>query len=164
MRGAITVPLLAIVVACLSACGSLESQHKAAASLRAVSVQDASVRLYTLDPRLSASPSTVNEKVFHGFAILGASDISSENEKKILLEALATGMQNRPSVTPSCFYPRHGLAIRSRTDHSDYVICFECHKVKVYNPRATFLIADTPRNTFNAIATEHRLPIAGKMH
>jgi len=162
MKRVFSVALVVLAVSCFSGCGVRESQQRAAGTLGAVPAERAQVTLYTLDPKLAASASITNEKVFHGFNILGKANIGSEVEKKALLDALASGIPMSPPIAPSCFYPRHGLAIRSGTNNSDYVICFECRKVRVYNPRGNFLVTTSARDTFNEVATAHRLPIAGE--
>lgn len=88
--------------------------------------------LYALSPE-KQNAGTEN---FHGFPVLGKTEIDTLEHQKELKGAFIREMASAKSA--ECFNPRHGLrAVGENGKTIDLAISFECGKFKVYTDGAT---------------------------
>ena len=120
--------------------------------------------LYSLDPRKRHEESLHNQKVFHGFNILGRAQITDSSEQRALLRALAHGVRENDGPPAACFDPRHALHVDQGGRSIDLVICFECSQVHAYgfNQHDSFLTSASPQPIFDDSLRRHGLPLARK--
>jgi hypothetical protein len=94
--------------------------------------------LFSLEPYLEphsklADKSSRSPEKFHGFLILGKTEITDKTERKQLLndlfDCIPTG---RPPWIAMCFNPRHGIRAIRNGENVDLLICFECGRMYVF--------------------------------
>ena len=91
-----------------------------------------SMTVYSLDPvpiEDQKKPDNTAED-FHGFAVLAKVDIAKEKDRNEILQAIENGMKGGRSA--KCFDPRHGIHFVRGDVVTDYVICFSCSNVSIY--------------------------------
>ncbi len=116
------------------------------------------VVLYWLDP-IRFHGETPSAELFHGFSILGDTEITDRSEQQALLRALARGVRGYGSDVPRCFNPRHALHVEQSGRSIDLVICFECLQVSAYGfQQNSFFTSAFPQSTFDASLRRHHLP------
>jgi len=100
---------------------------------------------------------------FHGFDILGKTEIRDRDEREQLLGALYKGI-DEATVPANCFGPRHGISATLGDETVDLVICFECLQIQIFPQDCLLLTSDTPNNTFNAALVRANVPLAKPPH
>jgi hypothetical protein len=91
---------------------------------------------------------------FHGWKVLGKTEVKGRAERKWLADALRLGAEDNFGMAAACFIPRHGLRLEGGGRKVDLVICFECLQVQVFidgKPAAGFLTSAEPQQTFDAV-------------
>jgi hypothetical protein len=117
--------------------------------------------LLSLEPGM---PDPADPALFHQFHILGRTDITSPN-RKLLNDALDTGVRESRGWKALCFEPRHGLRVSHGASTTDLVICFRCLQVRVYRDGegvGSLLTTDSPEPTFDAILQQHNVALSPK--
>lgn len=142
-----------------------EAQTHASEAIIKMPVQTARLLLFSLDPRpgrtgpgkMSGSPETT----FHGFSILGSSEIHS-HDALTLWNAFAKGVHKSDGDVAACFNPRHGIRFIGASGTNDFVICFECSSVEAYNFGiwSNFSVTASPEPVFDQFLKKYKLPKA----
>jgi hypothetical protein len=131
------------------------------AAARALEKAD-TAELYSLDP----DPRREKEGGgFHGWTVLGKTEVKGQAARKELLGALRRSADANETGPAACFNPRHGLRLTAGGKAVDLVICFECLQVQVHDgsDKATgFLISAGPQPAFDRVLTAAGVPRAGK--
>jgi hypothetical protein len=124
--------------------------HAIPAEAKAILENADELELLALDPN---HPKKKPVEDFHGWEVLGKKTID-QAERRRLVEAFEKGVAE-PHVQPAhCFNPRHGIRVTKGGKSADFVICFECHQVRVYMPgqkEKLFLVSSAPADLFNKI-------------
>src|SRR5262245_33583320 len=84
---------------------------------------------------LSILPDHQQEKPkddFHGWKVLGRTQIKNADTRKKLVAALEKGVGENDGIIANCFNPRHGIRATHEGKTVDFVICFECFQVYLY--------------------------------
>ena len=104
---------------------------------------------------------SANEK-FHEYPVLGKITITEANQRQQLINALNDSIDSSDGSVAACFIPRHGLRLTEGTDITDYVICFQCHQIKIHSNGKVdaVLTAGDAALKFNAFLKEAGIPIA----
>src|SRR5262249_49860241 len=71
--------------------------------------------LYSLDPERKADKDGKVVEVkdgFHGWQVLGKTEVKGEAERKRLADALRLGAEDNFGMVAACFIPRHGLRLK----------------------------------------------------
>ena len=99
---------------------------------------------------------------FHSYPVLGSTVIDSAEERQRLMAALLGGIESYQGPPADCFNPRHGMRLIYPDHQVDYVICFECYQVRVFDgpDQYTELTGDAPRIMFNDILNRSKVPLA----
>jgi hypothetical protein len=103
---------------------------------------------------------------FHGFRILGKTEIDEPAERATLVRALLAGIADANGQAYNCFDPRHGISATVDDDKVDLVICFECLQIYGYlndkpimvNGFVNLLTSRLPRPLFNEAVKKAGLP------
>ena len=69
-----------------------------------------------------------------------------------LVEAFEKGVAEYKGSGSKCFVPRHGIRVSHDGKTADFVICFQCQRVRVYATGAAerqILVSDSPAGAFN---------------
>lgn len=101
---------------------------------------------------------------FHGFAVLGKTEVKDAATRRKLFTAFANGIEDHDGSVAACFIPHHGLRVRTGKQTLDLVICFLCAQVRLYDsPTATknenILISKSPRTAFNEVLRAAGVPL-----
>lgn len=113
--------------------------------------------VYSLDPERKTDQDGKVVEVrdgFHGWRVLGKTEVKGEAERKRLADALRVGAEDNFGMAAGCFIPRHGLRLTGGGKAVDLVICFQCLAVQVYvggQPGEGFLTTGEPRAAFDAV-------------
>jgi hypothetical protein len=106
------------------------------------------------EPKRGKDGDVVDEKEgFHGWQVLGKTEVKKEAERKRLADALRLGAEDNFGIAAGCFNPRHGLRLKGGGKSVDLVICFECLQVQVFVDGETsqgFLTSGDPQKEFDA--------------
>jgi len=126
-------------------------------AIRAYHPSQARVYLYSLDPKFTAVDDSDH---FHGYRILGSSEITASDEKAALILSLSNAISHGLYVS-MCFEPQHGLRIINDAETVDLVICFSCLQIQPFNFNGNkmFGTAGYPFAAYNAILERHGLPV-----
>ena len=82
---------------------------------------------------LSISPYPPKEKpadAFHGWEVLGKTTVKDAEVRKKLVAAFKKGVEANAGITADCFSPRHGIRVTRDGKTADFVICFECRRLR----------------------------------
>lgn len=107
-------------------------------SLRSIAEAE-KITLYSIDGvRPDRHPE--GTELFHKFPVLGKTNVSETNDRSLILAAIRRGIENcRLEVGANCFWPRHGIRAERGGELVDYVICFECAQIYVYDGGGTMI-------------------------
>lgn len=118
--------------------------------------------LYSLEPA-GIGRNKDNDKTFHGHTILGQTEVKDAATQKKLVAAFRRGVRDHDGSVAGCFIPHHGISVRKAKRCIDLVVCFKCAQVKVYEngkEGELILISTSPRNTFNEVLKQARVPLS----
>jgi hypothetical protein len=113
--------------------------------------------LYSLDPEASRISLTNN---FHGWNVAGSTTITNAQTRKELITAFEKGVKGA-NMLANCFEPRHGIRATKGTQTFDFVICFRCLQVVLFDEHgkeSTVCITASPQPTFEKVLIEERVP------
>jgi hypothetical protein len=120
---------LVLMAGLLTALGRAEDQPKKnaiPAEAKAVLDKADSFELLSLDP----SDREAGKDGFHGWKILGKTEVKDADARKKLVAALEKGAEESKGEVARCFNPRHGIRATHDKKTVELVICFECLQVK----------------------------------
>jgi len=118
--------------------------------------------LLSLDPQRMREPSS---SAFHGWEVLGSLVVSDRTARAQLIRALVVGVEESLSIVVACFNPRHGIRVGSGNRTTDFVICFECLRVRVYvdgKEIESFPTSGSPEKEFDEVLLDAAVPLAPK--
>jgi hypothetical protein len=125
--------------------------HEIPAKAKAILEGAEEFELLSIDP---VKPSKDAKDAFHGWKVLGKKNIEKVEIRKELIVAFEKGVEEHKGGPAHCFNPRHGIRVTSRTQTVDFVICFECCRVRVYQEgekEQLFSVSHSPANVFNKV-------------
>jgi len=68
----------------------------------------------------------------HGYPVLGKVQIKEATKRRAIADALKSAVNSASGEVYGCFWPRHAVRVVSKGRTVDYLICFECEWVYVY--------------------------------
>ena len=89
-----------------------------------------------------------------GYEIRGRTTITDPATRTRLIEALRTAARQSDGSAYACFDPRHAIRVTHAGVTTDFLICFECRQVEVFNGAASpswFRIDNSAQPTFDAV-------------
>lgn len=116
--------------------------------------------LFSLNPYVENDES--DPQTFHGWKVLGSTDIQDDKVRQSLLSSLAESVAANPGQTAACFMPRHGIRVNYNGAQHDFVICFQCYRTHWYRDDKMltgFNPTDTPGPAFNAVLKAAEVPL-----
>ncbi|HEV8577488.1 MAG TPA: hypothetical protein VGX68_00280 [Thermoanaerobaculia bacterium] len=84
--------------------------------------------LYSLEPWEQAG---ANEEVLYRFKVLGRKELDREQSAKAVAE-LEAAIAGWDGMVAMCFDPRHALRVKTAVHTYDYLLCYACHQLYVY--------------------------------
>lgn len=109
------------------------------------------LELISLDP---GQPKENAKDAFHGWKVLGKTSVKDANARKNLVEAFEDGVRESDGTVARCFSPRHGIRATHEDKTADFVIYFECLRVRVTvngEDLKDFALTDSPAGAFNEV-------------
>lgn len=115
--------------------------------------------LLSLDPERPEVPSP---DLYHGYRVLGRTVVVDSATRQRLNRALRGGVESVFANRPRCFNPRHGIRVTRAGQVMEFVICFECQQVQVWNgsqPVADWSTDSSPQSVFDDVLRQANLPL-----
>jgi hypothetical protein len=100
------------------------------------------IDLFRINPRELPEENKEKKKEFHGYEILAEARVASDEKRKEVATFLGKTLHWSELRKASCFNPRHGLRAVSGKRTWDFLICFECNRVRVFEGGET--LAELP--------------------
>lgn len=122
--------------------------------------------LLSLYPYLTFSAQYSAADRFHGHPIIGRTFISDPGVQRKLNDALRVGARESDGSMMACFNPRHGIRVTHGRQVTDFVICFECRQVEVFQDEkqiAFFITTSSPQSMFDQALRSVGVPLADKL-
>jgi hypothetical protein len=119
--------------------------------------------LYSIDGRDSEpgqKPQT--EETFHHYPVLGKVELTDAEQRRELLAALQSGIDSGDRDPRKCFWPRHAIRTVEKSRTREYVICFQCRQMYIYEDGSESRkpITDQPQPRLNKFLQEAGVPLA----
>ena len=156
--------IIIVVVAIASVGAGCRTQNSFPAETRKVLDSGDRFVLLSIDPThpaLRGESDSQPKETFHGYSVLGKTEIRDQKERAALLGALYKGIADSGGFVGLCFNPRHGISATLGDETVDLLICFECLSIQVYaKEQKTILTTASPQSTFNRALERASLPIA----
>jgi hypothetical protein len=113
--------------------------------------------LFSLDPRPPRKPA---KGTFHGYKILGSTEVQDTSTRRRLVTALERGIAENEGIMMACFNPRHGIHVTRAKEHADFVICFECDQIQISGAASgEVLTTGSPQPIFNQVLRDAKVPL-----
>jgi len=136
-------------------------EHKLSENAANILQKADKVTLYSLDP----DPRLNDQNAFHDVHVLGSVDLKDAG-KDTLLKALHRGVADDKATAAACFNPRHGIRAEHEGKRVDIVVCFQCWKIKVFEPGdATgkyVVVGRGPQSELDKLLTDANVKLAPK--
>jgi hypothetical protein len=155
------IRILAIATALIVACTGCSADNKGPAyhneipgSAKAALEKADQFELLSVDP-------AQNKGNFHGFRVLGRTQVKDADTRKKLVAAFEKGVEENDGGAGMCFNPRHGIRVTYKSKVVEFVICFQCSHVDVYGDekRDHFLTTGSPQPVFDQVLREAGVPL-----
>lgn len=133
-------------------------ENKIPLAAKAILEQADEFELLSLTPRLLREP---GKGTFHGYKILGSTQVRDAVTRERLVTALEKGIAANEGTIGACFNPRHGIHVKKGKEYTDFVICFECLQIEIYGTgQGRALTMGSPQGTFNQVLKEANVPLS----
>jgi hypothetical protein len=90
------------------------------------------IELFRLDPNRLPDGKKDGKKEFHGFEILSAIRVETERQCNEATAFLGKTLHWNELRMALCFDPRHGMRVISGKRTLDFLICFACSRVQIF--------------------------------
>ena len=120
--------------------------------------------LYSIEPGpLSLKPKHLKpEEDFYGFKMLGHVALTDPKKRSIavgvVMDAIHHSDFHRMAM---CFFPRHALQVTANGRIFDFVICYQCGQIKLYEKGAVVAAIGIPESPQGSAALNKLLSDAG---
>lgn len=160
-RTPILIAVLLLLLGLPIMAASEVAENRVPDDIREILEKAESFELYSLNPRHSKENP---EKSFHGYPILGKTEVKEAKTRAKLVAAFERGVKENQDRVAACFNPRHGIRVVRQGKTADLVICFECMSVSPYldgKEVKGFLISPSPKPVFDKVLKDAKVPLAG---
>lgn len=106
-----------------------------------------------------------SENGFHGWQVLGKTIVERSETRRDLVAAFRKGVQENKGIAAGCFQPRHAIRVVRGETTIDFVICFECMNVGVFEGTKRgngFHTTSSPQPLFDEVLTAADVTLAPK--
>jgi hypothetical protein len=90
------------------------------------------IDLFRLNPKGLPEGNTEGKKEFRGYEILSELRVEAKEQRKEATDFLGNALHWNELRKALCFNPRHGLRVVSGKRTLDFLICFECNRVQIF--------------------------------
>ena len=112
---------------------------------------------------------TTTGEILYGCPVLGRVEITDPNQRRSVMAAVKSGIQNAPKQPMGCWMPRHVLRLVTGGKKLDVVICFECQSYRSYHGETESArvgggqISSDPQSLLNDILAQAGVPVVPKL-
>ena len=100
-----------------------------------------SLTLYSIDgTEASMGQESAAGETFRGYPLLGQIDITASQSRQEIADAINSSISQSDGLVAACFWPRHALRVRAQGQTIDYVVCFQCRQLEVYEGKSRTMI------------------------
>ncbi|MES2790871.1 MAG: hypothetical protein V4719_14760 [Planctomycetota bacterium] len=133
---------------------------------RAESVELFSLDPYTKDNELeNFNEEEMSASKFHGWAVYGSRKLTDEVGKNLVRAAILDSTPDiHPQTAMACFWPHHGVRFTAGDKHVEFVICFFCESMKIWEAtgQSSMHTTSTGKSVLNRLIKEKGIHIAPK--
>jgi hypothetical protein len=107
------------------------------------------VQVFRLDPKPLKGKTAGAKGEFHGYDILSESSAGTADARKEVTAFIAKTLHWNELRKALCFNPRHGVRVVVGKRTLDFLVCFECYAVEVYEKNeilSSFALTYTKEN------------------
>jgi hypothetical protein len=90
------------------------------------------IEVFRLNPKPLPDEGKNTKRGFHGYAILIEGQTETAERRKEIASFLGKTLHWNELRKALCFNPRHGVRVVSGKQTLDFLICFECYRVQVF--------------------------------
>jgi hypothetical protein len=115
------------------------------------------ILVFRLNPKPLGKKGKDTERVFHGYAILVEGPAKTAEQRKEVASFLGKTLHWNELRKALCFNPRHGVRVVSGKRTLDFLICFECYRVEVFEGeerRSSFALTHPKDNPIEQLLRE----------
>ncbi|MBI1367235.1 MAG: hypothetical protein GC162_01130 [Planctomycetes bacterium] len=122
--------------------------------------------LYSIEPQeLRGKPGSMapaDAEVFHLCPVLGKTQIADADDRRAIMRTLQAAARPDDEFRMMCFEPHHAIRIEHAGRTIDYVICFHCQRIHMYDGPSSRSIATSadPQSLFDRYLTAAHVPLA----
>ena len=118
------------------------------------------MELYSLDPAGGPLKKDAAKNGFHGWKVLGKTQLKEAKTRKSVMTAIHKGIPENFGAA-GCFHPRHGIRATLKDKTVDLVICFECGSMTVYNGEKVNVVytSASPQPVLDKVLTAAKVPL-----
>jgi hypothetical protein len=127
----------------------------------AAALQNAStVTLFSLDPAITLDELKGFERL-RDWVVLGQTDLLDSSDRAAAATAITEAVKNWKGGAAMCFNPRHALRVTTKNHVYDFIVCFECSQMQVYDgrKRVAYLFVSGTQEVFDRILTTAKIPL-----
>jgi len=153
--------ILALLSAALPARGGAEMPKKVLPHELTTALQTASkVTLFSLDPSVLIINRNDPRPRLGNWLILGQTNLAKP-QRSIAVKALIDAIKSFDGQSAMCFDPRHALRVTTPGHTYDFIICFACRQVWVWEGSQMIATAGItgPKKPFDDILTAAKVPL-----
>jgi len=150
--------LAAALAAAFALGAAARAENKIPDDVKAVLDKAEKFELISLDPgRDGEKP----KDGFHGWKVLGQTEVKDADTRKKLVAALEKGVKENDGRVAACFNPRHGIKATHDGKTVELVICFECLSISGWTDGEPFSVLTSRKaeETFNKTLTDRNVPL-----
>jgi hypothetical protein len=105
--------------------------------------------LLSLNPQGPAGAAGVN---YHGTRVVRTVIVNDPETRKRLVSSFEKAVDENQGTAAACFNPRHGIRVSRKQKQVEFVICFECNRVRVFGVvQGEFLLTSSAQPFFDSV-------------
>src|SRR5262249_15617824 len=91
------------------------------------------IEVFRLNPKPLPDEAKDAKRAFHGYAMLAEGQAETAEHRKEIASFLGKTLHWNEFRKAACFNPRHGVRVVSGRQAVDFLLCFECYRVDVFD-------------------------------
>ena len=117
--------------------------------------------LYSLDPDNEDIKNTEKNVIFHNFKVLGSLKVESPEIQAKIVNEIKSAVSEIGRDFAKCFWPRHGVSVTDGNNVYDFVICYHCHTLYLYQGDAKIkeIVIGSSVEILNGILKNANVPL-----
>jgi hypothetical protein len=126
------------------------------AAAAAILEQPDQFELLSLNPQVQQRATGAD---YHGFRVTGTVVINDPETRQRLVSSFERAVAENQGTAAACFNPRHGMRVTRNHKQVEFVICFECNRVRVFGAvQGEFLVTNSAQASFESVLHNKAFP------